>query len=133
MLHRSMRGEKTVVAVLDDESNMRLALKRLLSTHGFAIELFESGEQFLLSAQRDCPDCLLLDLHMPQTTGFDVLGSMSSLRISTPTIVITGHDEPGNAERAQELGAAGYLLKPIDESQLMDAIHRACPSSGHIS
>lgn len=122
-----MRQGKTVVAVLDDESNMRLALKRLLNANGFAVEVFETGEAFLDAAQKESPDCLLLDLHMPRTTGFDVLGSLDFLQIPTPAIIITGHDEPGNAERAHQLGAADYLLKPIDESLLMDAIHRACP------
>ena len=56
---------------------------------------------------------------------FDVLASLSSLHIAVPAIVITGHDEPGNAERVYELGAADYLLKPLDESALVSAIERA--------
>ena len=122
MLHR-----KTVVAVLDDESKMRSALARLLRTHDYEVRLFESGDDFLTAAQVQAPDCLLLDLHMPGTTGFDVLGAMPALHIKVPAIVITGHDEPGNAARVRELGAANYLLKPLDESALVGAIERACP------
>jgi FixJ family two-component response regulator len=43
--------------------------------------------------------------------------------------VITGHDEPGNDERVRELGAADYLLKPLDETTLVDAIRRVCPAA----
>jgi len=108
---------------------MRSALGRLLGTHGYAVELFETGDEFLKVVQNQWPDCLLLDLHMPRTTGFDVLQAMTSMRIKVPAIVVTGHDEPGNAERAYELGAAAYLLKPIDESILVDTIERICPGS----
>lgn len=123
-----MKDRKTVVAVLDDESKMRSALSRLLRTHGYEVELFETGDEFLKTALTRCPDCMLLDLHMPHTTGFDVLTSLSSLHIAVPAIVITGHDEPGNAERVHELGAADYLLKPLDESTLVEAIERVCPN-----
>lgn len=108
---------------------MRSALGRLLGTHGYAVELFETGDDFLKAVQNHWPDCLLLDLHMPRTTGFDVLQAMTSMRIKVPAIVVTGHDEPGNAERAYELGAAAYLLKPLDESTLVDTIERICPGS----
>jgi FixJ family two-component response regulator len=124
-----MSGGKTIIAVLDDESKMRSALGRLLATHGFEVELFGTGDEFLKAAQCRCPDCLLLDLHMPQTTGFDVLRALTRLKIQVPAIVITGHDEPGNAERAYQLGATNYLLKPLDESILIKAIQGACPGS----
>jgi two-component system response regulator FixJ len=121
-----MRGGQTTVAVLDDETKMRSALSRLLKTYGYAVELFASGDDFLEVAGTDRLDCMLLDLHMPQTTGFDVLESMSARHVAIPTIVITGHDEPGNAERVRQLGASDYLLKPLDESTLVDAIERVC-------
>jgi len=105
---------------------MRLALGRLLRTHGYDVEPFESGDDFLKAVESDRPDCMLLDLHMPRTTGFDVLESMSSMHVPVPVIVITGHDEPGNTERVRRLGAADYLLKPLDESILIEAIQRAC-------
>jgi FixJ family two-component response regulator len=124
---RPMTDRKTTVALLDDESNMRSALSRLLRIHGYTIELYASGRDFLSKLSSICPDCLLLDLHMPDMTGFDVLMSLGSRRPSLPVIVITGHDEPGNAERVRSLGAADYLLKPLDESTLVEAIERACP------
>lgn len=128
-----MIDRKTVVAVLDDEPKMRSALARLLKTHGFDVELFESGDDFLKVAESDRADCLLLDLHMPQTTGFDVLERLSSMHIPMPAIVITGHDEPGNAQRVRGLGAADYLLKPLDESTLVEAIKRACPEPSNLT
>jgi FixJ family two-component response regulator len=128
-----MTGRKKVIAVLDDEAKMRLALARLLRVHGYEVEPFESGDDFLKVVQSDRPDCMLLDLHMPRTTGFDVLESMSSMHVAVPIIVITGHDEPGNVERVRGLGAADYLLKPLDESVLVEAIQRACLGTSRAS
>jgi FixJ family two-component response regulator len=124
-----MTDRKKIIAVLDDEAKMRLALGRLLKTHGYDVEPFESGDDFLKATRSDRPDCMLLDLHMPRLTGFDVLAAISSMHNPVPVIVITGHDEPGYAERVRGLGAADYLLKPLDESVLVDAIQRACPDS----
>lgn len=121
-----MTNPKTVVAVLDDEAKLRQALARLLKANDCEVELFESGEDFLASTRGSRPDCLLLDLHMPRMTGFDVLEILSWQHIDVPVVVITGHDEPGNAERVRALGAVSYLLKPINKATLMAAITAAC-------
>ena len=96
-----MTDRKKIIAVLDDEAKMRLALARLLRTHGYEVAPFESGDDFLKVVQSNRPDCMLLDLHMPRTTGFDVLESMSSMHVAVPIIVITGHDEPGDDRRSR--------------------------------
>jgi FixJ family two-component response regulator len=68
--------------------------------------------------------CLVLDLHMPELDGFEVLRTIATRRLFLPVIAITGHDIPGTAERVLKLGAAAYLLKPMDETLLVDAIRR---------
>jgi FixJ family two-component response regulator len=111
-----------VVAVLDDEPLMRKALRRLLATHGFRVEAYEWGKDLLAALRSHPADCLVLDLHMPEVNGFDVLAAFESQRVLTPIVVITGHDDPGTAERALSLGASAYLTKPVDESALLSAI-----------
>jgi FixJ family two-component response regulator len=119
-----------VVAVLDDEPQMRKALRRLLATHGFRVEAYELGNDFLATLSSHPADCLVLDLHMPDTNGFDVLAAFKSQRVVTPVVVITGHDEPGTAKRALSLGAFAYLTKPVDESALLSAIKSAIAAHG---
>lgn len=120
------------MAVLDDESKMRVALSRLLSTHGFEVAPAASWEELVATARVRLPDCLLLDLHMPGVSGFEVLARLTSRGFVVPTVVITGRDEPGNERRVRELGAVAYLLKPLDESTLVAAIHAACPTAASI-
>ena len=101
---------------------MRKALRRLLATHGFRVEAYERWNDFLAALTSHPADCLVLDLHMPDVSGFDVLAVFESQHISTPVVVITGHDELGTAERTRALGASAYLKKPVDESALLSAI-----------
>ena len=118
-----MNPSPFTVAVLDDEAKFRQAQTRLLKTHGFKVETFETGNELLAALAQERFACVLLDLHMPGMTGFDVLAELATREPRTPVIVITGHDDPGNTLRVQTLGARDYLLKPVDESRLLDAIH----------
>jgi DNA-binding response OmpR family regulator len=114
-----------VVAVLDDEPEMRKALRRLLTCRGFRVEEYECGEDLLAVLGSHPLDYLLLDLHMPGINGFDVLETFRSRQVLVPVIVITAHDEPGTAERVRALGAAAYLKKPVDRDALLAAIEAA--------
>jgi FixJ family two-component response regulator len=111
-----------VIAVLDDEPKLRQALRRLLVAHGFAVVTFENGEDVIAALTAQPMDCLLLDLHMESTNGFDVLEAISDRGLTTPVIVITGHGEPETATRVITMGATAYLNKPVDESALLAAI-----------
>jgi len=118
-----MDRTRPLIAVLDDEPQFCMAVARLLKTHAFDVVTFTCGEEFLADCTPQSPDCLLLDLHMPGLSGFEVLERIAAHRI--PSFVITGHDQPGNAERVRALGAVDYFLKPVNESQLIDAIRAA--------
>ena len=114
-----------VVAIVDDEDAVRRALERLLRSAGIDPQVFSSGETFLASLARRPPDCVVLDLHMPGVTGFDVQTRMNASGYRVPVIVITGHDTAESRERVRALGAAAYLRKPVGARVLLDAIGRA--------
>jgi FixJ family two-component response regulator len=114
-----------VVAVLDDEPEMRKALRRLLNSRGFRVQEYERGQDFLVALEMHPPDYLLLDLHMPGLNGFDVLEALLARHIPVPVIVVTAHDEPGTQERVRALGASAYLKKPVDRDDLLSAIAAA--------
>ena len=114
-----MSLESPLIAVLDDELAIRKGLERLLRSAGMAVETFPSGADFLLSTENHQPDCLVLDLHMPEMTGFDV---MEKIGKRFPVIILTGNDYEESRERSMDLGVRSYLRKPVDGEVLLDAI-----------
>ncbi len=125
-----MTGRSRVVAVLDDEAEMRTALSRLLRARGFRVVTLASGAEFLAAVEEGGFDCVVLDLHMPVMSGFDVLGALAARETRLPIVVLTGADEPGQLDRVRALGASEYLLKPVDQAILLAAIKRVLPARG---
>jgi FixJ family two-component response regulator len=117
-----MVSDTALLAVVDDDADVRVALTRLLSSAGFAVETFASGADFLRSIEDHKPDCVVLDLHMPGSSGFDVQCALARGHAAVPVVVITGHDTPESRARAVQLGANGYLCKPVNDEALLAAI-----------
>jgi len=120
-----MNKVRRLIAVVDDEESVRIALRRLLRSVSFNVETFASGLEFLDSLKEHQPDCVILDLHMPQVNGFAVQARLAERRTRVPTVVLTGHDSEESRVRALAGGAAAYLRKPVDDQALLDAINDA--------
>ena len=117
-----MNHPQAFVAVVDDEPSICRALLRLLRAADFRAEAYASATTFLESLANEAPDCLVVDLHMPGLSGFDVLHHLMLTRVGVPAIVITAHDEPETWAQCESLGARRYLCKPFDASVLLAAI-----------
>lgn len=128
-----MDARRLLVAIVDDEEPVRRALRRLFLAAGLDVETFASGYEFLESLVAQRPDCVVLDLHLPGLTGLDVQQRLSELAVRLPTVMVTGHDQPGVAERAHAAGAFAYLEKPLDDERLLDAVIAAARSGTGLS
>jgi FixJ family two-component response regulator len=124
-----MESKTSLLAVVDDDADVRVALTRLVSSAGFAVETFASGAEFLRSIADHRPDCLVLDLHMPDMSGFDVQSALALAHAAVPVVIITGHDTPESRARALHLGAKAYLCKPVNDAALLAAIDNAIGSA----
>lgn len=120
-----MTREHPQVAVVDDERSICTALQRLIRSAHMEVKTYPSGEEFLDDVDALQPDCVVLDLHMPRLNGFEVQSRLARHGKRIPVIVITGHDTPEARARALKNGAAAYLLKPVDDQMLLDAIAAA--------
>ena len=127
--HVLMNQTRPRISVLDDDPSICRALARLLKGHGFEVMTFTRGEDFLEACALQAPNCLLLDLHMQDLNGFEVLERIATRHV--PAVVMTGNDQPGNAQRVRTLGAFDYLLKPVDKVQLLAAIRGAIHHEPH--
>ena len=117
-----MSKSRPLIAVVDDEESVAKALNRLLRSAGLDAETFTSGRKFLHSLQDHPPDCVVLDLHMPEVDGFEVLSQLAQTPAQVPVVVISGRDTLRARERAIVGGATAYLRKPVDGQALLDAI-----------
>ena len=117
----------SLVAIVDDDAEVRIALMRLLSSAGFATETFASGVDFVHSVATHVPACVVLDLHMPGLTGFEVQQELIEHHLDVPVVVLTGHDTAEARRRALSLGARAYLSKPVDDEALLLAINQTLP------
>lgn len=118
-------GGKLRIAVVDDDSGMCQALARLLRAAGFLPLTFTSGEAFLAAQAREPAVCVVLDLHMPGLSGFDVRRRLAESGPGLPAILITAYDEEAARSEAQQAGFAAYLRKPFPKEALLDAIKMA--------
>ena len=111
------------VAVVDDDASYRTALRRVLTAHGLSLSTFASGPQLFASILAgDRPDCLILDVQMPEMTGLDVQAWLRDRGFNIPAIMLTGRTDEQTEARSKALGAAAYLSKPMDARALIDAI-----------
>jgi FixJ family two-component response regulator len=110
------------VAVVDDEEPIRRALLRLLRSAGIRARAFASGAEFLASLPTSQPYCVVLDLNMPEMSGFDVLLSLKQSSAQIGVIVVTGHHLADIQARAMLAKPLAYLRKPMNDQILIDAI-----------
>ncbi len=114
----------TSILVVDDDRDNRESLAKLLEIHGFAAEMAPDGESALAKVKAKPPDVIILDLVMPELSGFDVLARLNSdgRTKEIPVICLTGWSDA--RERALKLGCVEYLLKPAKPKDVLSAVGR---------
>ena len=117
-------AEATVV-VIDDDPDIREALRGLLRSVGLGVELFGSVQEFLAAFQRERPGCLVLDVRLPGRSGLDLQEELARADIHFPVIFISGHADVPMSVRAMKAGAIEFLTKPVRDQDLLDAIQLA--------
>jgi FixJ family two-component response regulator len=113
------------IAVIDDDPSVRRAVQRLLQSAGFAVETFATAREFLDAGRLSQTACLVLDVHLPGMTGFQLQEHLAIIGSRVPIVFITAHDDDLMRARVSRAGGADYLRKPFDQETLIGAIGRA--------
>lgn len=123
-----LNGKKIYVA--DDDKEVREALVTILEDEGATVIGGSDGKKIFTSVSFGNPDCILTDLYMPNSDGFDAIGAMKDfLSISCPILVVTGYPTEENIARAMELGATECIAKPLKADVLIDTVARLIEDS----
>ena len=118
-------SDKLRVFVIDDDPLVVRSLDRMLRLHGYDVEVFTNAVTFLNRDAYEGPACLLLDLRMPGVDGLDLQQTLHSRGIAWPIVFFSGQGDISSATRAMREGAVDFLVKPLDEQQLIQAVARA--------
>jgi FixJ family two-component response regulator len=113
------------IAIVDDDPSVLKALARLLRACAFEAKTYTSARDFLATLPDGLPECLIVDLQMPEMNGLELQRHLARNGLRIPTIVITAHNEAGVRERCESIGAAAFLSKPLQDTLLLAAINNA--------
>ena len=110
------------IYLVDHDHATQTHLHRLLSENGYHVIPFDTADDFLSSARVEPPSCVLLNMCLPDRSGFDVLALLRSRRLQIPVIFTAVHCEITECVMAMKAGVVDLLTKPIYETQLLEAI-----------
>lgn len=111
--------------IVDDDEDVRKSLSRLLRAHGLNVQAFSSAQEFLEHSTFSGKGCALLDFHMPEINGIELQSEISRLGITLPVIFLSGKGDIPTSVLAMKQGAVDFLIKPVDEKNLLEAIEKA--------
>ncbi len=119
------------VAVVDDDASFLRSVGRLLRLAGYSVETFGSGSELLAALDHCAPQCLVLDVHMPEMTGLELHERLLTRGAPLPVVFVTAYETPQTVRYALQAGST-LLLKPFNKQALLvavdDAVNRCPPS-----
>lgn len=118
------------ILVIDDSLTVRELINLVLTSAGFQVRLAEDGAAALTEMKARKPDLILTDFHMPNLGGFDLIQRVRAMpRLKrVPILVLTNEAAPLEKERTRAAGANGWIVKPFNPAQLIDAVRRVLPA-----
>ena len=114
-----------VIYVVDDDGNLREAIRELLEEDGHIVEDYASCEAFLDAWRPVREACLIVDAYLPGISGLDLLGRLKVMGQLPPTIMITGNGDVSIAVQAMKAGALDFIEKPVGHEELAASVARA--------
>lgn len=120
---KATQDSHACVVVIDDDSEFRESLGRLLRSVGLRSQLFASIADFQESDPPDGPTCLVLDVRLPGRSGLDFQRALAAGNVKLPVVFITGHGDIPMTVRAMKDGAIEFLTKPFRDQDLLDAVN----------
>ena len=116
---------KVLVRIVDDDSDLRAAIRFLLESEGWEVADYYSAADFLLNDDPKIPGCLILDVRMPEMTGVELQSELKQHVREIPIVFLSAHGDIEMAVKTLHEGAVDFLTKPVQEDKLVPVISRA--------
>ena len=107
------------ILIVEDEPEMARGLKDILEFEGYDATTASNGREALASIRREIPDCIILDVMLPEIRGWQVCEEIRSEKINTPILMLTARSEDYDKIRGLKVGADDYLTKPFSVGELL--------------
>ena len=121
----SSQGTHKLVAIVDDDEAVRVALEGLLRSAGLSARAFDSAEKFIESGQQLHTACLITDIRMPGMSGIELQAKLNAEHCRIPIVFITAHGDAQMRMQALRAGAVEFLAKPFNDEALLETIRAA--------
>ena len=118
-------GDKRKILIVDDDKDLLRGLAIRLKSAGFDVVAAPDAIAATSAARKESPDLILLDYALPGGNGLTVLDRFKSIMVMAPIIVLSASEISDLPQRARAAGAFAFLRKPVENSTLLDTIHRA--------
>lgn len=115
-------GEKKRILVVDDDRSILQSAKAILKSEGYLVDTAETGREAIEKSEIHTYDLTLLDIKLPDMEGTRLLTEMRMGKPRMRTIMITGYPSLDNTVESLNLGADGYIIKPIDPRKLLEIV-----------
>jgi DNA-binding response OmpR family regulator len=115
----------TRVLIADDSETILLLLRTRLEMEGYEVVTAADGVEVIEAMRRDSepkPEILLLDAMMPRKSGIDALRELRAAGVDTPALIVSAHQDAGDANAPSDLEISGYVNKPIDFEGLLEQV-----------
>ena len=119
------KGQSKVIAIVDDDESVQIALQDLIEADGLSARCFGSAEEFLESGLQRKTACLITDLRTPGMSGLELQARLKADGYKTPIIFITAHGDARVRIQAMREGAVEFLMKPFDDQVLLNKVRVA--------
>jgi DNA-binding NtrC family response regulator len=116
---------KIQVLIVEDETNQRILLRKILEKDGYAVQEAADGQEAVEKYNQDDFDIVLLDQRLPDASGIDVMNRLRSINPNIPIILVTAYANVRDAVNAMQQGAFLYLTKPVDTEELLLSMKKA--------
>ncbi|MEG3663789.1 response regulator transcription factor [Celeribacter halophilus] len=114
------------VLLIEDEPNIIEAIRFILSRDGWTVETHADGATAVAAVDRKCPDVIILDVMLPNKSGFEILRELRAMpdHASRPVLMLTARGQQKDRDMAEAVGVSHFMTKPFSNTEMLDVVRR---------